>query len=193
MELLDQLEAENPEDPGLAPKVRHTSLLLLLRVPAPECCWCCWAVLGTRQPCGRRVVRSCDAFSSSSLPPPPQELSEWACIYIRYIQILRKLETAYDQMVHPQKRLDMRKALEACIGRMLEIRHWMVKLNKGLDFVSMDDILVDLKLTPEVLEVPVPKYFVEDRGKELDDRCAAMLGPVLGPVAAAWGCRQQAG
>lgn len=100
----------------------------------------------------------------------PQDLSEWACIYIRYIQILRKLETAYDQMVHPQKRLDMRKALEACIGRTLEIRHWMVKLNRGLDFVSLDDILVDLKLTPEVLEIPVPKYFIEDRAKELDDR-----------------------
>lgn len=151
-----------------------------------------------------------------------QDLSEWACIYIKYIQILRKLETAYDQMVHPQKRLDMRKALEACIGRMLEVRNWMVKLNKGIDFVSMDDILVDLKLTAEVggwgwgwgpgaharrgracvracalhgaerarartrvhvrtchtyththtqvLEVPVPKYFIEDRAKELDDR-----------------------
>lgn len=55
-----------------------------------------------------------------------QDLSEWACIYIKYLQILRKLEAAYDQMVHPQKRLDMRKALEACIGRLLEIRHWMV-------------------------------------------------------------------
>lgn len=118
MELLDQLEAENPEDLMLAPK----------------------------------------------------DLSEWACIYIKYIQILRKLELAYDQMVHPQKRLDMRKALEACIGRTLEIRHWMVKLNRNLDFVSLDDILVDLKLSPEVLEIPVPKYFIEDRAKELDDR-----------------------
>lgn len=35
-------------------------------------------------------------------------------------------------------------------GRMLEVRHWMVKLNRGIDFVSMDDILVDLKLTAEV-------------------------------------------
>lgn len=48
-----------------------------------------------------------------------QELSEWACIYIRYIQILRKLETAYDCMLHPQKRLDIRKALEACMGGCL--------------------------------------------------------------------------
>ena len=40
-----------------------------------------------------------------------------------------------------------------------------VKLNKGLDFVNLDDILVDLKLTPDVLEIPVPKYYTEDRAK----------------------------
>ncbi|WIA42292.1 hypothetical protein OEZ86_008306 [Tetradesmus obliquus] len=118
MELLDQLEAENPEDPALAPK----------------------------------------------------ELSEWACIYIKYLQIFHKLEAAYDQMLQPQKRQDMQKALEACMGRMLEIRHWLVKLNRGLDFVQLDDLLVDLKLTPDVLEVPVPRYFIEDRAKELNDR-----------------------
>jgi hypothetical protein len=57
-----------------------------------------------------------------------QELSEWSCIYIRYLQIFRKLETAYDQMLQPQKRQDMKTALEACMGRMLEIRHWMVRV-----------------------------------------------------------------
>jgi len=159
MELLDQLEAENPEDINLAPKVRKNQCALALIY----------------------IVKNQDAFREELLVfvhgeknlshnLPPKDLSEWACIYIRYIQILRKLETAYDQMVHPQKRLDMRKALEACIGRTIEIRHWMVKLNRGLDFVSMDDILVDLKLTPEVLEIAVPKYFIEDRAKELDDR-----------------------
>eukprot|EP00882_Tetradesmus_deserticola_P034595 GHRQ01039745.1.p1 GENE.GHRQ01039745.1~~GHRQ01039745.1.p1 ORF type:complete len:102 (-),score=41.13 GHRQ01039745.1:80-385(-) len=56
-----------------------------------------------------------------------QELSEWACIYIKYLQTFRKLEAAYDQMLQPQKRQDMRKALEACMGRMLEIRHWLVR------------------------------------------------------------------
>lgn len=30
------------------------------------------------------------------------------------------------QMVHPQKRLDMKRALEACMGRLLEVRAWMV-------------------------------------------------------------------
>lgn len=40
-----------------------------------------------------------------------------------------------------------------------------MKLNNGLDFVQLDDLLVDLKLTPDVLEVPVPRYFIEDRAK----------------------------
>ena len=40
-----------------------------------------------------------------------------------------------------------------------------VKLNKGLDFPAMDDVLVDLKQTPTALEVPVPRYFMEDRSK----------------------------
>lgn len=61
-----------------------------------------------------------------------QELSEWACIYIKYLQIFRKLEAAYDQTLQPQKRQDMRKALEACMGRMLEIRHWLVRMLFGL-------------------------------------------------------------
>jgi hypothetical protein len=40
-----------------------------------------------------------------------------------------------------------------------------VKLNRGLDLVQLDDLLVDLKLTPEVLEVPVPRCFIEDRAQ----------------------------
>lgn len=34
----------------------------------------------------------------------PKQLGEWCCIYVKYLQIFRKLEDAYDQMVHPQKR-----------------------------------------------------------------------------------------
>ena len=29
------------------------------------------------------------------------------------------------------------------------------------EYVNLDDLLVDLKLPPETLEVPVPRYFVE--------------------------------
>ena len=40
-----------------------------------------------------------------------------------------------------------------------------VKLNGGQDFINLDETLVDLKLGPEVLEVPVPRFFREDRAK----------------------------
>eukprot|EP00898_Chlorokybus_atmophyticus_P002625 jgi/Chlat1/3363/Chrsp23S00269 len=100
----------------------------------------------------------------------PKTLPEFACIYVRYLQIVRKLEDAYDQMVHPQKRKDIKVALEAAIGRMLEVRAWMIHLNKGNDFVQLDDLLVDLKLTPDVLEIPIPRYYIEDRAQELESR-----------------------
>ena len=60
-------------------------------------------------------------------------MSEYSCIYIKYVQIFRKLEEAYDQMAHPQKRTDMKKAVEAVLGRILEIKSWLVKLNKDID------------------------------------------------------------
>jgi len=34
-----------------------------------------------------------------------QAFQHFACLYIKYLQIFRKLERCYDGMVHPQKRL----------------------------------------------------------------------------------------
>jgi hypothetical protein len=39
------------------------------------------------------------------------------------------------------------------VPRSLTSSPTQVKLNRGLDFINLDDILVDLKLGPEVLEV----------------------------------------
>ena len=54
----------------------------------------------------------------------------------------------------------------------------MTKLNKGNDFINLDEILVDLKLTPDVLEVPIPRYFVQDRSKALRERRELLEGLV---------------
>ncbi len=94
MELLDQLEAENPEDPALAPKVCWHVKPGDLGQPEP--------LGGLRKPAGSGHRSRDRARGRCPAPSTPQDLSEWACIYIKYIQILRKLETAYDQMVHPQ-------------------------------------------------------------------------------------------
>lgn len=113
------------------------------------------------------------------MPPSPflarQNLAEWAIIYVRYLQIFRDLEAAYDQTVHPQKRQDVRRALEACAGRALEVRHGLERLARGGPAgaaggpgalaACLDDALADLRLPPEALEVPVPRYFVEDRAR----------------------------
>lgn len=40
-----------------------------------------------------------------------------------------------------------------------------VKLDRGLDFSGLDDVLVDMKLGPQVLELPCPAYFRDERSK----------------------------
>lgn len=55
-----------------------------------------------------------------------QTFGEWASTYVKYVQLFKKLERAYDQAVHPQKRKDMKGALEACMGRVLEVKAWLV-------------------------------------------------------------------
>lgn len=107
-----------------------------------------------------------------------QTFQHLACLYIKYLQIFKRLEKCYDCMVHPQKRAEVLKVLELVIRRVIELKHSLVRFNppnpavrRGpgkpekpfpWEYVSLDDILVDLKLPPETLEVPVPKYFKEN-------------------------------
>ncbi|XRB06577.1 dynein regulatory complex subunit 11 [Pycnococcus provasolii] len=100
----------------------------------------------------------------------PKDISEWVVVYLRYLGVYKRLEMVYDQMVHPQKHLDLKKALEATMGRLLEVKSWIVKLDDGYDLSNMDNSLVDLKLLPADLEVVIPRYYVEDRAQELADR-----------------------
>uniref|UniRef100_A0A8C8VPN6 IQ motif containing with AAA domain 1 n=1 Tax=Pelusios castaneus TaxID=367368 RepID=A0A8C8VPN6_9SAUR len=92
-----------------------------------------------------------------------------ATFYIKYVQIFRNLETAYDQIVHPQKRLVIRQVLEGVMGRILELKNEMVELENS-EFHYFDDILQDLKLSPEHIEIPIPRYFVKEKLKVLRER-----------------------
>ena len=44
-------------------------------------------------------------------------------MYIRYIQVFKNLEDCYDQMIHPQKREDIKMALENCIGQLINTKY----------------------------------------------------------------------
>ena len=38
-------------------------------------------------------------------------------------------------------------------------------MNNDLDLLNLDDVLVDLKLSPEAVEIPIPRFFLEERAK----------------------------
>uniref|UniRef100_A0A8C9A1F1 IQ motif containing with AAA domain 1 n=1 Tax=Prolemur simus TaxID=1328070 RepID=A0A8C9A1F1_PROSS len=85
-----------------------------------------------------------------------------ATFYIKYVQIFRNMETAYDQIVHPQKRTLIRKILDGVMGRILELKNEMVELELT-EFHYFDDILQDLKLAPQQLDIPIPRYFLKEK------------------------------
>ncbi|CAL8093243.1 unnamed protein product [Calicophoron daubneyi] len=103
-----------------------------------------------------------------------------ATFYIKYIQVFRNIERCYDQFVHPQKRRLLKKVLDAVMGRFLEIKQEMVKLELS-EYHYFDDLLVDFKLTPSDVEVPIPKYFVYDTYRVLKDR-EHFLDQLIGPL-----------
>ncbi|XP_006127509.2 dynein regulatory complex protein 11 isoform X1 [Pelodiscus sinensis] len=107
------------------------------------------------------------------LPKPQKDrvtvFQTLATFYIKYVQIFRNLETAYDQIVHPQKRLVIRQVLEGVMGRILELKNEMVVLENS-EFHYFDDILQDLKLSPEHIEIPIPRYFLKEKLKVLRER-----------------------
>ncbi|XP_015271924.1 PREDICTED: IQ and AAA domain-containing protein 1-like, partial [Gekko japonicus] len=89
--------------------------------------------------------------------------------YIKYVQIFRNLEAAYDQIVHPQKRLIIRRVLDGVMGRILELKNEMVDLEYS-EFHYIDDILQDLKLAPDSIDIPIPRYFIKEKLKVLKER-----------------------
>nr|XP_023688535.1 IQ and AAA domain-containing protein 1 [Paramormyrops kingsleyae] len=100
-----------------------------------------------------------------------------AVLYVRYIQIFRHLEEAYDQIVHPQKRRIIRQLLDGVMGRVLELKHEMVE-KEFSEYHYMDDVIQDLKLTPEDLEIPIPRYFIRENRTVLQER-SQMLSSIL--------------
>ncbi|NXW14984.1 DRC11 protein, partial [Circaetus pectoralis] len=92
-----------------------------------------------------------------------------AASYIKYMQIFRNLETAHDRLVHRQKRMVIRQVLDGVIGRILEIKKEMVELENS-EFHYIDNILEDLKLLPEDIEVPIPRYFIKEKLEVLQQR-----------------------
>ena len=67
-------------------------------------------------------------------------------------------------MVHPQKRIFIKRSLECCIIRICEIKKDLIAMNPRPNsiYVHLDQLLFDLKYDPSIIEIPVPRYFKED-------------------------------
>lgn len=84
-------------------------------------------------------------------PVPSQERQSFqyrlSVLYLYYLGLLRRFDTAYDQMVQPQKRRLLRRLLDGVAGRVLELKEELVRVDLS-ETHCLDRVLQDLKLTP---------------------------------------------
>ncbi|KAJ8924583.1 hypothetical protein NQ315_000733 [Exocentrus adspersus] len=89
-----------------------------------------------------------------------------ATLYLRYILIANKLIVCVDQIVQPQKRILVRKLLEATLGRILELKSDLVEADLN-EWTHCGDVMEELSLTPFDMELNVPSCFRKERREEL--------------------------
>ncbi|XP_053974320.1 dynein regulatory complex protein 11 isoform X1 [Hylaeus volcanicus] len=90
-------------------------------------------------------------------------------LYVKYIIVSNKLELCYDQVIQPQKRVLLRKLLDSCVGRILELKHELVEIDLS-EYSYFDDILIKLNITPQEIEIQLPRYFRREHSKEIEER-----------------------
>ncbi|XP_036616441.1 IQ and AAA domain-containing protein 1-like [Trichosurus vulpecula] len=114
-------------------------------------------------------------------PVPDRERGSFiyrlSSLFLHYLGMMRQLDVIYDQMVQPQKRQLVRRLLDGVAGRILELKEELVQVDLS-EYHCLDHVLQDLKLTPADLEVPIPKYFMLEQRKVLQDR-EEMMAEIL--------------
>lgn len=121
--------------------------------------------------------------------PLPEKTITWdeafqhfAVLYLRYLGIQRRLEDCYDQMLHPQKRRDLKLVLEVVMARLCQVKAQCVKFGpdgRQTDYLNLENYLLDLKLGPEHLEVAIPRYYREKSDDDDSNKKRAVLDACL--------------
>lgn len=92
-------------------------------------------------------------------------------LYVKYIVLANRLESIYDEMLQPQKRLLIKKLFDSCLGRVVELKHDLVTIDM-MEFSYNDTVMERLQLTPVDIELKIPKYFRRERAVEIAERNA---------------------
>lgn len=87
-------------------------------------------------------------------------------LYAKYIVAANRLETVYDEILQPQKRIIIRKLLDSTLGRIIELKHDLVSIDM-MEFSYNDDVVRDLKLSPQDLELKIPNYFLRENQDDI--------------------------
>ncbi|KAJ2953495.1 hypothetical protein O0L34_g1093 [Tuta absoluta] len=91
-------------------------------------------------------------------------------IRVRYTVLLARLDAVYDQLLQPQKRLIVKRLLEAVLGRLIEIKHDLVEVHLSDYTFDDDEALTKLQVTPYEAEPVIPQYFTREREDEIQQR-----------------------
>jgi len=137
-------------------------------------------------------VESLSASNNNSNTTPSQYVKAISHAYVKYLQVFRRLSRIHDLMSHPQRRSDVFETLKLCMLRVVELKHRLVEWHVrdpsviGSDpnhtlpweYVNLRNVLIDLKLSPTDLEIPVPTHFPEnpDRDSLVDGYVQLRLG-----------------
>ncbi|KAK4320573.1 hypothetical protein Pmani_008577 [Petrolisthes manimaculis] len=92
-------------------------------------------------------------------------------VYVQYLRVARRLDTCHNLVLHPQKRLLLKRLLDNTIGRIVELKHELVALDLS-DIQHCDDVMGELSLTPDDLTIPIPSYVRRERLTLLNERNA---------------------
>ncbi|CAL1537614.1 unnamed protein product [Lymnaea stagnalis] len=115
-------------------------------------------------------------FNKKGQPKDPKPIKDREkafqfCVvrYVRYIMIAKRLDECYQFMVHPQKRQLVRTCISGIITRILELKELMVEIEER-EFHFFDDVLQDLQLTPDQVEMNIPRFYRDERLQVLQNR-----------------------
>lgn len=176
--LLDQLETENPEDISLAPKagLDISDAVSYMKQRAAQC-------------------RTCSVtLTEPVFPADIWRMGQCLCTICPHLQEARKGIRPGSPSTEKEGResssgglYGSRPGSQSLVGAHMQLEslcaaklfpalpqqpegaathmRTQVKLDRGLDFSGLDDVLVDMKLAPQILELPCPAYFREERSK----------------------------
>jgi len=67
-------------------------------------------------------------------------------LFVKYNDIMKKLDEIYETLIHPQKRLILRILLDGIVGRLVELKQEMIKINI-CEYTYFEDLALDQNKT----------------------------------------------